>query len=248
MLISDVRDIRNYFASALINREFTRDRNGGRVLELLGASFVANDDHIFGKVNHDYVNDELTWYNSQSTNVNDLRIPVPTAWESTANPYGEINSNYGHLIYSDKYYEQYQHVLNELVTNESTRRAQMVYNRPSIWVEYNENGKNDFICTNAVTYYIRDNKMHACVQMRSNDCWAGYRNDFAWQKHVLIQLVNDYNDRLRCSVTVGNIYWQVMNLHMYERNFYLIDHFLITGESHISKSDYKEKYPPSIWS
>ena len=38
----------------------------------------------------------------------------------------------------------------------------MVYQRPSIWREFKENGKNDFICTNAVTYYIRDGYLHCC--------------------------------------------------------------------------------------
>ena len=45
----------------------------------------------------------------------------------------------------------------ELWSNPDSRRAQMIYNRPSIWVEYNdEGGKSDFICTNAQTFYIRD--------------------------------------------------------------------------------------------
>ena len=61
-------------------------------------------------------------------------------------------------------------------------------------MEYNEDGKNDFICTNAVTYYIRDNCLQSVVQMRSNDVVFGYKNDYAWQLYVLEQMVSDYND------------------------------------------------------
>jgi thymidylate synthase len=93
----------------------------------------------------------------------------------------------------------------------------MIYNRPSIWIEYSENGKNDFICTNSVTYYIRDNYLHAVVQMRSNDVVFGYKNDYAWQRFVLDRLSNDVGD-----VRPGNIIWQVQNLHVYERHFHLV--------------------------
>ena len=97
----------------------------------------------------------------------------------------------------------------------------MIYQRPSIWIEYKENGKNDFICTNAVTYYIRNNTLYGVVQMRSNDVIFGYRNDYAWQKHVFDMLREDlyYNG---IETEVGHIHWQVQNLHVYERHFDLV--------------------------
>ena len=92
----------------------------------------------------------------------------------------------------------------------------MIYTRPSIWKEYNENGKSDFICTNAVTYYKRNGLLDCVVQMRSNDVIYGYRNDFAWQKTVQTRLCQD----LQCKP--GQIVWQVQNLHVYERHFNLV--------------------------
>ena len=147
------------------------------------------------------------------------------------NNHGEINSNYGLLIYSDKFYSQYHNALDELLVNTDSRRATMIYTRPSIWVEYNENGKNDFICTNAVTYYIRGGKIHCVVQMRSNDVVYGYKNDYAWQRYVLENFTKDYNklylenawdSEYRKEMDVGDIIWQVQNLHVYERHFNLV--------------------------
>ena len=43
-------------------------------------------------------------------------------------------------------------------------------------------GMSDFICTNAVSYMIRDDELISVVQMRSNDVVYGYKNDYAWQK------------------------------------------------------------------
>ncbi len=228
-----VNDIRKHFIEELKNENFSRDKSGVKTIELIGASFHANEEAIFGTPNDEYIADELDWYRSMSTNINDIgdRDEPPAAWKYSANEHGEINSNYGTLIYSDKYYRQYDMVLDELSTNMDSRRATMVYNRPSIWAEYNENDKNDFICTNAVTYYLRDSAIHAVVQMRSNDVVFGYKNDYAWQLFVLEQLVSDYN---RCyldaawdadyrkEMIVGNITWQVQNLHVYERHFDLV--------------------------
>ena len=228
-----VNDIRKHFIKELKNENFSRDKSGVKTIELIGASFHADEEAIFGTPNDEYIADELDWYCSMSTNINDIgdRDEPPAAWKYSANEHGEINSNYGTLIYSDKYYRQYDMVLDELSTNMDSRRATMVYNRPSIWAEYNENDKNDFICTNAVTYYLRDGAIHAVVQMRSNDVVFGYKNDYAWQLFVLEQLVSDYN---RCyldaawdadyrkEMIVGNITWQVQNLHVYERHFDLV--------------------------
>ena len=127
------------------------------------------------------------------------------------------------LIYGKKYFKQYQKVLKELTRNPDSRRASMIYQRPSIWHEYKENGKNDFICTNAVTYYIRDERLHCVVQMRSNDVIFGYRNDYAWQKHVLEKLEGDlYYSGGHPLKKGGTIHWQVQNLHVYERHFELV--------------------------
>ena len=167
------------------------------------------------------------WYDRKSTNIYDIygHEQAPKAWIYSANKHGEINSNYGHLIYSGKYFRQYDKVLKELLTNPDSRRGSMIYQRPSIWKEYKENGKNDFICTNAVTYYIRNGELQCVVQMRSNDVVFGYKNDYAWQLYVLEQLVKDYNDCKENGVPelkAGDLIWQVQNLHVYERHFHLV--------------------------
>ena len=213
-----VSDIRQYFIDELRDEAFTEDRTGQKTIELLGASFLADQPAIFGMPNQDYIEAELEWYNSCSTNINDIHPDkdAPAAWQYAANDHGEINSNYGHLIFDEKLFNQYDRVCEELYDNPDSRRASMIYQRPSIWVEYNENGKNDFICTNAVTYYIRNEELQAVVQMRSNDVVFGYKNDIAWQQHILESLASDLN------IEPGFIQWQVQNLHVYERHFHLV--------------------------
>ena len=227
MIMHSVNDIRKFFIGELKDEAFTIDKTGQKTIELTGASFLATEPSIFGTPDYDYIQEEIDWYESQSTNINDIREDPPAAWKYSANKHGEINSNYGKLIYNDRYYNQYGQALDELLKNPDSRRACMVYNRPSIWLEYDENEKNDFICTNAVTYYIRDNLLHAVVQMRSNDVVFGYKNDYAWQRYVLKKLLDDYNEcygfqHNEEKVEEGHIIWQVQNLHVYERHFHLV--------------------------
>jgi len=221
-----VNDIRAHFRQEYEDQNFVLDRSGQKMIEMLGASFLADEPAIFGTPNEEYIQAELDWYKSMSTNINDIykgEKEPPVAWQMTANNKGEINSNYGYLVYSEKFHNQLYRVVQELTENNFSRRATMVYTRPSIWVEYNDQGKNDFICTNAVTYYIRNKKLHCVVQMRSNDVVFGYKNDYAWQKHLLNEVVNEYLDwNIFDEIEPGNIYWQVQNLHIYSRHFKLL--------------------------
>ena len=148
--MTTIDQVRNYFIDELAAENFTVDRTGSKTIELIGASFLADRPAIFGEPNEAYIDAEIDWYNTMSTNINDIQYgsEPPQAWQMTANRHGEINSNYGHLIFSDKYHNQFDQVVWALMHEPDSRRASMIYTRPSIWMEYNENGKNDFICTN----------------------------------------------------------------------------------------------------
>src|SRR5210317_6964 len=126
-----VNDIRAEFIDKLAAEEFTIDRTGQKTIEIIGASFEADEPAIFGEVNKEYVDAEIEWYLSMSTNVYDIygedRDP-PQAWLYSSSEYGEINSNYGKLIFDEKYHNQFAMVLTELINNPDGRRATMVYN------------------------------------------------------------------------------------------------------------------------
>lgn len=218
-----VSNIRNIFKEKLKMGDFVTDKTGVKTVEIINAAFFANEPSIFGTVNHDYVERELEWYKSMSLNVNDIPGGPPEIWKMVANPNGYINSNYGWCIYSQQNGNQYENVLNELIKNPLSRRATMIYNRPTMHEDYNKGGMSDFMCTNAVQYLIRNNKVNALVYMRSNDAVFGYKNDYAWQKHVLEELVTDLRNEWLETLEIGDIYWNVASLHVYERHFKFIN-------------------------
>ena len=209
-----VEDIRDYLIRELQAESFVVDKTGVKTIEMIGACFEADEPSIFGDVNDDYIQRELEWYKSQSLYVDDIPGITPAIWKQVASTEGKINSNYGWAIYSEDNGLQYLNVFDELTKNPNSRRAVMIYTRPTMWTDYNHNGMSDFMCTNAVQYMIRDGQLVAVVQMRSNDVVFGYRNDYAWQKYVADQLTNDLGLDVE-----PKIIWNVGNLHVYERHF-----------------------------
>ena len=93
----------------------------------------------------------------------------------------------------------------------------MIYTNPNMHTQYKKDGKNDFVCTNTVSYYIKNEYLYCVVQMRSNDAIFGYINDLAWQKFVLQHLCDELN------LLPGTIFWQAQSLHIYPRHFDLIE-------------------------
>lgn len=221
LTLPNVADIKAELQRKFHANEFVVDKTGARMVEITNAAFIADEAFILREPNEEYIKREIAWYESTSLNVNDIEPPVPQIWKNVATPAGFIQSNYGWCVYSQGNYDQFGRCLAQLKNDKFSRRATMIYNRPNMQYAYNLDGMSDFMCTYAVQYMIRNNKLDAYVYMRSNDAVFGYNNDFAWQEHVLIKLfegiVGTYPE-IQC----GDIFWNAASLHVYERHFDLL--------------------------
>ncbi|MFA5154241.1 MAG: thymidylate synthase [Clostridia bacterium] len=233
--MNSVSDIRKAFAIKFQNSDFEIDKTGVKVIEIIGAQFIADEPFIFGTPNEKYIKQELKWYKSQSLNVNDIEN-TPKIWKQVADPSGFINSNYGWMIFSKDNGKQYNNCLAELKRNPSTRRATMIYNRPEMWVDYNKRNMSDFCCTYATQFFIRNNILYCLIFMRSQDAVFGYKNDLAWHKYVINKVAKDLN------IKTTNIICNSGSLHIYQNQFYLLNHYIKTGDAAITKEKYDLLY------
>jgi thymidylate synthase len=220
------------FQNKIRNSEFVIDKSGVKCVEIINAAILL-DPHqpvlnfTYRKTPLEYVRAELAWYDSQ-----DLRIeriaPHAKMWEKVSDKDGYVNSNYGWMIYSSENFNQFENCARELETNPDSRRAVMIYQRPSMWAEYLENGKSDFVCTDGTQLFIRENKLVYIVKQRSCDFIFGFFNDFYWHcevhKRMLERLRLTYSD-----LTFGVLVYDAFSLHVYERHFELIEKI---GELH----------------
>lgn len=213
----NVQTIRDLFKDKLANGQFAEDGN----LEIVNASFIADEPTLFGQPNNDWHERELRWYNSMSLSVKDIEPPVPSIWLEIASTQGMINSNYGWCIFSRENGYQFHRAIDALVKNKASRQAVLIYTRPSMHEDAERDGMRDFICTNTTQLLIRGNQLHHIVSMRSNDAVYGYKGDWFWQNKVLdyalARLKLNYPD-----LTKGRIYWNAGSLHIYPRHFELV--------------------------
>lgn len=215
-------EIKNKLIQKYEDDNFVLDKSGCRMVEIMNCNFIADKPYILRKPNLDYIRKELDWYISQSLNVNDIEKPIPKIWKQIASCDGYINSNYGYMIFSKDNCSQYENALTTMINDIHTRRCIMIYTRPSMQYDYNEDGMSDFTCTNSVQYLYRDGKIHSIVNMRSNDAIFGYNNDYAWQEWVLNKFIKDIQENFTAKIEKGNIYWNAASLHVYEHHFNLL--------------------------
>lgn len=215
--MKNVNDIRNTFRQKLKEQDFVIDKSGVKTIEIVGESYIVDDEVIFGELNKEYAVREVQWYISESLNVYDMP-KTPMIWRQVCDSNGYINSNYGWCIFAKENGEQYTHCLRTLRKDKDSRRAMMHYTRPSMQWEYNKNGMSDYMCTNHVQILIRNNKLNYILSQRSCDAIFGFKNDIYWAKYIHERLFDD----LRLDypeLELGDLIHQVGSLHVYERHF-----------------------------
>lgn len=210
----------------LESEDFVIDKSGAKLVEVIAPNIVLDPSQPVlnfpgRKTPEKYVQAELEWYDSQSLSVEKIG-EVAGIWKQIASKEGKINSNYGYLIYSEENFSQYQNVLKELETRSTSRQGIMIYNRPSIHYDSKKDGMSDFICTLAHQFFIRKDKLHSVVNMRSNDAIYGFFNDFAWFTEVHRRLLGDLRNTYP-NLTIGNITHIANSFHVYERHFWMLE-------------------------
>lgn len=197
-----------------------------KVKELVAQQFVFDPTKVIAdfenrSFNFKYFAGELVWYLNKDRNV-DYISNFSNFWSNITNPESnEINSNYGSLLFGD----QLKWVVKSLKVDKNTRQAIAFLNQPKFQFE----GNKDFVCTMYINFWIRDNKLHMKVQMRSNDIFYGLTFDAPFfgliHQHVRLWLLETYPD-----LTLGTYYHCADNVHFYERHFELANNIL--SESH----------------
>jgi hypothetical protein len=207
-------------------------RTGNKVL--YSVNWRATTDSMIGNVNPDWVRRELDWFRSGSDLLEDMEEPVPALFKACAGWDGKVNSAYGHILFGRSEVLPQPPTLYERIVNTflsegpESRHAVAIISDRDIHRLAQMNGRNDFICTNALNVMIdHENRLHIIAQMRSMDAVFGYRADYSMWDDLMEKLLRDlsfYHDgKLRPKLHRGHITFQVANLHVYPRHFKLLE-------------------------
>jgi len=213
------------------DEDFVVDKSGVKMAEIIAPKFELNPKQKILNFNETrktpekYAEQELAWYDSQSLSIKGY-VDNVKIWQQVSSYKKEVNSNYGWCIYSPDNYSQYYNCLKELIRNKDSRRAVMIYQRPSMWLDYNKDGMSDFICTDGSQLFIRNNNkgedtLIYIVKQRSMDMIYGFFNDFYWHGIVYERMLKDLK-KTYPNLNNGKIIYVPFSAHVYEKHFSML--------------------------
>lgn len=180
-----------------------------------------------------YMVAELIWYLTANDKT-DWIAEYSKFWRSISDDGVTANSAYGARIFKphprvaqtvDPTWTQWQYLVNELVSDEDSRRAVMHIRSPQDSVM----AKLDVPCTLTLQFFLRDDKVHQVTVMRSSDLILGLAYDVPaftiFQELLAIQLT----ERLGRPIGLGDYVHTSNSLHIYERHFEMVEKILDNG-------------------
>lgn len=166
-----------------------------------------------------YVKKEMCLY-LMATDDAKLFTKASGFWDNIKTEAGKINSAYGNLIFNKSLKDgrsQFDWAFDSLKNDKDSRQAFMRFNNTC----HQYDGNKDVPCTFIMTFHIRNNKLHATVEMRSNDIIKGTTYDIPsfilFQRLMLLRLREVYPD-----LEMG--YYEHFNssFHLYSSDFDLV--------------------------
>ena len=176
--------------------------------------------------NFKYLCAEIIWYFNRSNSLKFIS-KYSKFWNKISNDGITSESAYGKLIFdsSDSYTlnTEWAWALKSLLNDKNSRQALIRFNKP----QHSFDGNKDFVCTLNGIFSIRNNKLDFNIIMRSQDMWFGIIYDIPFftllQQQMLNHLKEEYKD-----LELGSYYHYIINAHIYENNFNIIEKMLNT--------------------
>lgn len=153
-----------------------------------------------------YAVGELAWYLSGSNKVSDI-AQFAKKWAEISDDGVTNNSAYGYRIFEKFGFDQWEYVKNLLKKDPNTRQAVIHIKDASC------TPTKDTPCTVYLQFFIRDNKLHLSVHMRSNDIWMGVPYDMFSFCFFQIKMA------MELGVEIGSYTHYAGSLHMYQRDY-----------------------------
>lgn len=206
-------------------------RQRGAIHELLDVELVLTDPRKsvlslpIRNMSRRYAAGELLCY-IRGTNKQEDFAFYSKSWNRLANPDGTINSAYGYRMFHQfectdapqSVESRFHYALTQLLENPESKNAIIMLRDDT---DLDPNHQKDRCCTLCLAFSIRNGKLNCRTIMRSQDLWLGLPYDvFCFTRLMQIML---YNYNANCEngkeVELGTYTHQVLNLHLYERDW-----------------------------
>lgn len=157
------------------------------------------------KFNPDYARKEFSWYLSKDTSVTEIGKHAKL-WNDIAEN-GQLNSNYGDLMWQNNQWENCKKRLKE---DKVSRQAIITLYDGKKFLGMDS---KDIPCTLNLGFRIVRDHLNLSVTLRSNDLWFGLASDipcFTWFQEMMAK---------ELGIPVGTYYHYAMDMHLYSRHY-----------------------------
>lgn len=220
--------------------EYETAPRGMKIRENLFASFVITNprDRLLYVPERnfplDYVMAEILWYISGNNKTAWIEN-YSKFWSQISDDGVTANSAYGARIFKQHSYQspfdcngstfpdgwsQWEYVKDELTRDPDSRRAVIHIRQP----QDSYLAQKDVPCTLNLQFFIRDQKLHLVVQMRSNDLILGTALDVPAFTFMQEMMANELG------LELGYYYHTSNSLHVYERHYKMCEDILANAE------------------
>ncbi len=189
---------------------------GYEIREMRNTTMVVDPQYPFQgfmarKYNVNYFIEEMRWM-LRASRFDDSIKSHAKMWESVQNQDKSFNSNYGTFWFGPQM--GLMKAAMELLRDRDSRRAVV----PMLRDEHLAPEMNDVVCTEAMTFLIRNSELHLTVHMRSSDVIFGVGTDvptFSVAMLLVYGLIRANYPDLR----LGKLTLQVVSSHLYSRHY-----------------------------
>lgn len=183
------------------------------------------------KYDVDYFRKEMRWKLGASKMDASIKDHAKM-WESVQNPDGSFNSNYGQYWFGQQM--GLMKACLELIRDPCSRRACI----PMLRDDHLSPETRDTVCTESITFLIRDNRLHCSVHMRSSDQIFGLGTDiptFSFLMRLAQGILLPHFEHLG----LGELKITAASSHIYQRHFEMVKKILEEDPVH-----YKSEWMP----
>jgi thymidylate synthase len=194
------------------------------------------------KFNLDYAKFEMLWYLT-GDRYNDSITRSASMWKDLEQPDGGgWNSNYGQYWFALDHLPDGRSGIDWVVDQLTIDKDSIQSVIPMLRTDHLFKGNKDVVCTQCISFRIRENRLYMSVNMRSQDAMWGFTNDtvcFSILHEMVYVMLRDtiYPDLIMASYT-----HKVDSFHVYERHFDMLDQIIDEGRDGYYEIDCPEIY------
>lgn len=232
--------------------DFVSAPRGQKIREKLGVTFKIVDPlhrlpYTRGReFSSSYFIAESLWYLSGNDSTEWISR-YSSFWKNISDDGTTANSAYGARIFKpheriskdvNATWTQWQYVIDELVKDNDSRRAVIHIRSPKDSILANK----DVPCTLSLQFFLRDEKVHMVVSMRSSDLILGIAYDVPAFTIFQELLALELSKKLCRKIGVGEYIHTSNSLHIYERHFKMAESIL----NEVPESSVRMPQMPSV--